>query len=348
MVKYLVLRYPDFISGLSKTKIMSEIKNKNILITGAAGFIGSHLTDRLIKNNNIICIDDFNDFYSPEIKKNNIKSHINKDNFVLYEADITDFNALSRVFDENKIDLVVHIAARAGISQSLRNPLLYTRVNVDGTANLLELTRKYNIKKFIFASSSSVYGSQKQIPFSEEMKIDRQISLYAATKAASEQICHTFSHLYDIQINCLRFFTVYGPGQRPDLAVYKFSKLILEGKPLPVFGNGTTKRDYTYIDDIIEGVIGAINYNKAPFEIFNLGESRAVELKYLIELLEDNLEKKAIIDWLPEQPCDMPVTYADISKAREFLGYNPKTEIETGIKKFVEWFNERYKFSVKL
>lgn len=320
---------------------MNKIKNKNILITGGAGFIGSHLVDKLINANNIICIDDFNDFYSAEIKKKNIESHFSKENFKLYKLDITDYQSLAQVFEENKIDFIVHMAARAGIRPSVKNPVLYTRVNVDGTVNLLELSRKQNIKKFIFASSSSVYGAQKVTPFREDMKVGSPISPYAATKVAAEQMCYTYSHLYDMQVNCLRFFTVYGPGQRPDLAIHKFSKLILNENPIPVYGDGTTKRDYTYIDDIIEGVIAAIEYDNNLFEIFNLGESQPVELKYLIRVLEKTIGKKAQIKRIPEQPGEIPITFAEISKARELLGYSPKTNIEDGIKSFVKWINEQ-------
>lgn len=313
---------------------------KNILITGGAGFIGSNLVDNLIENHNIICIDEFNDFYSPEIKRSNIKNHLNHCNYKLYECDIADINKLKNIFNENKIDSIIHLAARAGVRPSLIDPQLYTRTNIVGTNNLLELARLSNIKKFIFGSSSSVYGSRADGPFNEEMKIDRPISPYAATKASNEQMCYTYSHLYDIKICCLRFFTVYGQRQRPDLAIHKFTKLIDQEQPIPVFGDGKTKRDYTYIADIIQGIISAINYNKSSFEIFNLGESQTIELNYLISLIEKELGKKAVINRQPNQPGDVPITYANISKAKDLLAYNPTTKIESGIKKFIKWYKD--------
>ncbi len=316
---------------------------KTYLITGGAGFIGSHLVNKLINEANIICVDNFNNFYDPQIKKNNISRHLEYTNYKLYEADIADYASLSKIFEENKIDQIVHLAARAGVRPSLEHPRLYTETNITGTINLLELANLKNIKKFTFASSSSVYGSRKDGPFNEEMKINKPISPYAVTKASGEQICYTYSHLYNISITCLRFFTVYGPGQRPDLAIHKFAKLINDNKPIPVFGDGNTKRDYTYIDDIIQGVIAAINYDQSKYEILNLGESRTVKLNYLIELIEQNIGKKAIIERKPLQPGDVPITYADISKAKELLNYNPQTQIEQGLEKFATWFNEYYK-----
>lgn len=312
---------------------------QTFLITGGAGFIGSHLIDCLMNRDiRIVCVDNFDDFYSKETKLNNIQQHRQNPDFKLYKADIIDKTALERIFAENKIDRVIHIAAKAGVRPSLENPQKYFETNINGTVNLLELTEKYGIKKFIFASSSSVYGARKDGPFNEEMKIDRPISPYAATKAAGEQICYTYSHLYGINIVCLRFFTVYGPRQRPDLAIHKFAKLITEGKPIPVFGDGTTKRDYTYIDDIIQGVTAAIDYEQTPFEVINLGESNTVELNYLIQLIEENLGKKAIIDKKPDQPGDVPMTYADVTRAKKLLNYNPKTNIEEGIREFTRWF----------
>ncbi|MFA6988802.1 MAG: GDP-mannose 4,6-dehydratase [Candidatus Gastranaerophilaceae bacterium] len=313
---------------------------QTVLITGGAGFIGSHLIDKLINQYKIICIDNFSDYYSPAIKKRNIQHNLNNENFCLYNADITDKEALNKIFQDNKIDVIVHIAAMAGVRNSIINPELYANVNVNGTLNLLEFARINKINKFVFASSSSVYANQGNGPFNEEMNVNRPISPYAATKMAGEQICYTYSHLYDIQINCLRFFTVYGPRQRPDLAIHKFSKLIYENKPIPVYGDGSTKRDYTYIEDIIDGVIRAIAYDKTRFEIFNLGESQTVQLDYLISILEKYLDQKAIIDRLSMQPGDMENTYADISKAKSILGYNPTTNIESGLKIFIDWFKK--------
>ncbi len=313
---------------------------RSILITGGAGFIGSHLVDRLMSEGDwrISVVDDFNDFYDPSIKHANIASHIADPNFKLVEADIRDYESLKSVFRENSFDCIVHLAARAGVRPSLKEPRLYAETNINGTMNLLELARENGVKQFVFGSSSSVYGENKKVPFSEDDPIFNPISPYAATKAAGELICHTYAHLHDMRIVSLRFFTVYGARQRPDLAIHKFAKLISAGQPIPVFGDGTTRRDYTYIDDIIQGVRAAIDYNETSYEVINLGESRTVELRELISLLEAELGKRAEIDRQPTQPGDVPQTYADISKARRLLNYNPQTPIEEGIRKFVRWF----------
>lgn len=318
---------------------------KQILVTGGAGFIGSHLVERLLDENawNVTVVDDFNDFYSPAIKRANVETFLKDPRFTLYEADIRDAEFLREIFEENRFDAIVHLAARAGVRPSLAQPKLYAETNINGTLNLLELARKFEIKQFVFGSSSSVYGINNKIPFAEDDRIHQPISPYAATKAAGELLCHTYSHLYDIRTVCLRFFTVYGARQRPDLAIHKFSKLISEDKPIPLFGDGTTRRDYTYVDDIIQGVRAAIDYDASDYEIFNLGESQTVELKYLIGLIEENLGKKAIIERKPLQPGDVPQTFADISKSRELLGYNPRTKIEEGIKKFTDWFTSERK-----
>jgi UDP-glucuronate 4-epimerase len=316
--------------------------NKRILVTGGAGFIGSHLVDKLLAEGTwqVSVLDNFNGFYSPEIKRANIARLSGDQRFQLYEADICRSDALRPVFEENRFDAIVHLAAWAGVRPSLLNPKLYTEVNVNGTLNLLEAAKEFNIKQFVFGSSSSVYGINSKIPFAEEDNVAQPISPYAATKAAGELLCHTFSHLYDLRTVCLRFFTVYGARQRPDLAIHKFSKLIWDEKPIPMFGDGTTRRDYTFIDDIIAGVRAAIDYDKSNYEIFNLGESQTIELKDLISLLEENLGKKAVIERLPLQPGDVPLTFADISKARELLNYNPQTKIEQGIPKFTDWFKQ--------
>ncbi len=313
-----------------------------ILITGGAGFIGSHLVDRLLSEGDwrVTVVDDFNDFYEPSIKRANIAAHQTNPNFKLIEADIRDFDALARAFSETNFDCIVHLAARAGVRPSLADPRLYVETNIDGTVNLLELARANGIKQFVFGSSSSVYGENEKLPFSEDDPIFKPISPYAATKAAGELICHTYSHLHDMRVVCLRFFTVYGARQRPDLAIHKFAKLISAGEPIPVFGDGTTRRDYTYIDDIISGVRAAIDYDQSNYEVINLGESRTVELGELISLLEAALGKQAEVDRQPAQPGDVPQTFADINKARRLLGYDPQTQIEEGIKKFVEWFRE--------
>jgi UDP-glucuronate 4-epimerase len=317
--------------------------NKNILVTGGAGFIGSHLVDRLLGEKvwSVTVVDDFNDFYSPEIKRANIAGHLQNPNHKLVEADIRDSSAMTAMFAETKFDVIVHLAARAGVRPSLSEPKLYAETNINGTLNLLELAREHKIKQFVFGSSSSVYGINTKVPFAEDDRIHQPISPYAATKAAGELICHTYTHLYEIRCVCLRFFTVYGARQRPDLAIHKFSRLISEGKPIPVFGDGSMRRDYTYIDDIIQGVRSAIDYDATMYEVFNLGESQTTELSELIRLLETNLDMPAIIDRQPMQPGDVPTTFADISKSREILGYNPTTKIADGIPKFVEWFRSR-------
>lgn len=316
---------------------------KNILVTGGAGFIGSHLVDKLISERewNVTALDNFNDFYSPTIKRENIRHNLENPLFKPAEIDICDAESLRVLFEQSKFDVIVHLAARAGVRPSLENPMAYVETNVNGTMNLLNLARDFGVKQFVFASSSSVYGINAKVPFSEADKIDKPISPYAATKAAGELLCHTFAHLYGIRMICLRFFTVYGARQRPDLAIHKFSKLISDGKPIPVFGDGSTRRDYTYIDDIIQGVRAAIDYNKTPYEIFNLGESQTIELNELIEILEESLGRKAIIDRKRMQAGDVPITFADISKTKEFLGYNPTTKIREGIPKFVEWFSQK-------
>lgn len=313
---------------------------QNVLVTGGAGFIGSHLVDQLLSEGEwqVTAVDDFNDFYSPEIKHRNISEHIGSPNYRIVDADIRDWRTMEALFTQYHFDIVVHLAARAGVRPSLSDPRLYAETNVNGTLNLLELARTHRVGHFVFGSSSSVYGINAKVPFAEDDRIHQPISPYAATKAAGELLCHTYSHLYEMRIVCLRFFTVYGPRQRPDLAIHKFARLISEGKPIQVFGDGTTRRDYTYIDDIIQGVRAAINYGATPFEIFNLGESQTVELRELISLLETGLELKAVIDQQPLQPGDVPITYADITKSQAMLGYAPQTKIADGIPKFVEWF----------
>jgi UDP-glucuronate 4-epimerase len=329
--------------GLALVDLCYKIRMKKLLITGGAGFIGSHLVDRLLTTDveRIEVIDDFNDFYDPSIKRANIREHRNDPRYNISAIDIRDRAPLEAVFDKNNFDCVVHLAARAGVRPSLAEPQLYSETNINGTVNLLELAHRNNIKQFVFGSSSSVYGINAKVPFSEDDPIRQPISPYAATKAAGELLCHTYSHLYGLRCVCLRFFTVYGPRQRPDLAIHKFAKLITDRKPIPVFGDGTTRRDYTYVDDIIDGVMAAITYNKTNYEVINLGESRTVELNELISLLEAELDAHAIIDRQAPQPGDVPQTFADISKARAVLGYDPKTQIEEGLRRFVEWFRQK-------
>jgi UDP-glucuronate 4-epimerase len=320
---------------------------KNILVTGGAGFIGSHLVDRLLSEGDwqVSVVDNFNEFYDPAIKRANLGAHEKNSNFRLFETDIRDKQALAKVYEEvfgaqADFQCIVHLAARAGVRPSLEQPLLYVETNINGTMNLLELAREHGIRQFVFGSSSSVYGINAKVPFSEDDLIRQPISPYAATKAAGELLCYTYSHLYKIRCVCLRFFTVYGPRQRPDLAIHKFARLITEGNPIPVFGDGSTRRDYTYIDDIIAGVRAAIDYNSSDYEVINLGESRTVELRELISLLEGELGETAQIDRQPLQAGDVPQTYADITRARRLLGYNPQTQIEEGLKQFVQWFRE--------
>ena len=313
---------------------------KNVLVTGGAGFIGSHLVARLLAEGGwrVVVLDDFNDFYDPALKRRNVEPHLGREEFELHEADIRDRAALDEVFKGTQFDCIVHLAARAGVRPSLAEPVLYTETNINGTVNLLELARAHGVRQFVFGSSSSVYGENEKVPFAEDDPVNRPISPYAATKAAGELLCHTYSHLFGLRSVCLRFFTVYGARQRPDLAIHKFARLISEGKPIPVFGDGTTRRDYTYVDDIIAGVRAAMDYDASDYEVVNLGGSRTVSLSELIALLERELGQKAIINRQPPQPGDVPRTFADVSKARLLLGYDPQTPIEEGIRRFVEWY----------
>jgi len=308
------------------------------LVTGGAGFIGSHLCERLIqKDHFVVCLDNFNNYYPLKIKRRNIQSLISQKRFRLIEGDILDWKLLEKVYHKDQFDVVVHLAARAGVRPSIQNPQLYQKVNIEGTVNLLEISAQRGISKFIFASSSSVYGNNAKVPFSEEDRVDFPISPYAATKKACELLAYTYHSLHSLPVTCLRFFTVYGPRQRPDMAIHKFTKLITRGEEIPLFGDGTSRRDYTYITDIIDGVEKAIEKCDG-FRIYNLGESQTVELNVLIRLLEEVVGKPAKIKRLPDQQGDAAVTYADVSKARRELGYSPHVSIQEGIPKFVEWF----------
>jgi UDP-glucuronate 4-epimerase len=321
-----------------------KTRGRRYLITGGAGFIGSHLVERLLEHNpaRVTVIDNFDDFYDPQIKRANIIKHAEHQAYRLVEADIRNYNSLKKLFSNEVFDVIVHLAAKAGVRPSVADPRTYNEVNVTGTMNLLDLAQRNGIKKFVFASSSSVYGPAAKPPFKEDAP-HSPISPYAATKAAGEMLAHTYSHLYDMQMVCLRFFTVYGARQRPDLAIHKFARLIASNRPIPVYGDGTAERDFTYIDDIMQGVLAAIEYDATPFEVFNLGESQTVTVNRMIELLEDALGQKAVIERKPLQPGDMPRTHADISKARRLLNYKPTTAIEEGIKKFAEWFRRSVK-----
>ena len=312
----------------------------SILVTGGAGFIGSTLCEKLvILNQKIICIDNFNNFYNPLIKKNNISVLAEDKNFKLYEADICDRDCLKKIFDENKIEIVVHLAAMAGVRPSIENPLLYEKVNIEGTLNLLECLKEEKIKKLIFASSSSVYGGNKKAPFSEEDKVDLPISPYAATKRAGELLCYTYHHLYDISAFCLRFFTVYGPRQRPEMAIHKFTRKIFNGEEIDVYGDGTSSRDYTYIDDIINGIIESIN-NIKGYEIINLGNSHPETLSGLIRIIEKTSGISAKINHEEMKPGDVFTTFADTDKASKLLNYNPAASLEKGIGKFISWYKD--------
>ena len=343
---------------------------KNFLITGGAGFIGSTVAERLLnRGDRVVVVDNFNDFYDYNRKIRNILEItnnfnkinefenllkdekisklieiVNSDRFTLMYGDIRDREAMDRVFAENSFDLVFNPAAMAGVRPSLLDPMLYEDVNVRGYMNLLELCKKYRVKKFVQASSSSVYGNNKEVPFKETAVVDFAISPYAATKKSCEVMGHVYHKLYNIDMVQLRFFTVYGPKQRPDLAIHKFTKMILEDKPIPFYGDGTTKRDYTYIDDIVDGILKSMNYlfnNENVYEIFNIGESHVVSLKEMVETIENAIGKKAILDIQPMQPGDVDKTYADISKAKAMIGYDPQTNFSEGIRKFVEWYKRQ-------
>lgn len=324
-----------------------------ILLTGGAGFIGSHFAESLLaQGKQVVILDNFNAFYDPEIKRTNIaeirrnlsETGQAQEKLVVINGDIRDASLLNELASQYKFDLVVHLAAMAGVRPSIANPVLYYSVNIDGTLNLLEMCKKHGIKKFVFASSSSVYGNNEKVPFSEDDNVDFPISPYAATKKSAELLCHTYHKLYEIDMACLRFFTVYGPRQRPDLAIHKFARLILEDKSIPFYGDGSTQRDYTYIDDIIDGVNKAISWvqsDRGRFDVFNLGESNTISLSRMVSTLENALGKKAQINPLPMQPGDVNRTFADTSKSKRILGYNPHTEFNEGIQLFIKWLKEK-------
>ena len=313
----------------------------NILVTGAAGFIGSHVCEHFIKlGHNIIGIDNFDNFYPVPFKKQNLFQLNQSKQFQFHKADIRDGIALNEIFSSQNVDVVIHLAAKAGVRPSIESITDYYDVNVNGSVSLLESMRKNGIKKMLFASSSSIYGNNSKVPFSETDSVDNPISPYASTKKSGELLCHVYHHLYNFDISCLRFFTVFGPRQRPDLAIHKFTRLIDEGRPIPFYGDGSTSRDYTYIDDIVDGINCAINHLNG-YQLFNLGESNVITLNQLVNTIESTLNKKAILNKQPMQPGDVTKTYADISKAKSEIGYHPKFDFETGISEFVKWYKSQ-------
>jgi UDP-glucuronate 4-epimerase len=319
----------------------------DILVTGGAGFIGSNLCQRLISlGHNVICIDDLNDYYDPAVKEDNLKSIMGNDRFSLLTADITDKKAVRGIFSSHKIDIVIHLAARAGVRPSISHAALYEKVNLGGTINILDNCRDMGIKKFIFASSSSVYGGNRKMPFSETDRVDSPVSPYAATKKAGELICYTYHHLYDISVFAFRFFTVYGPRQRPEMAIHRFTRHIFEGRPIEVFGDGSTSRDYTYIDDIVNGLINSLDLIYG-YEVINLGNSYPVKLDRLIRMIQEASGRKADIRYRELQPGDVPATFADIEKARKLIKYKPGTSIEEGLELFMDWYREKHKRKIK-
>jgi UDP-glucuronate 4-epimerase len=320
---------------------------KRVLLTGGAGFIGSHVAEALLRRGaKLSIIDSLDDFYALSRKRANLQEIRAAGDLGFFEVDIRDKDALRRIAEQTQPDIVIHLAARAGVRPSIEQPTLYESVNVAGTVNLLEVCREYKVERLIFGSSSSVYGATHKVPFCEDDVQTRPISPYAATKLAAELMCYTYAHLYALTTICLRFFTVYGPRQRPDLAIHKFTALIDSGNPIPVFGNGSMGRDYTYVDDIVAGVVASLDYvppSPVPFEVFNLGNSHPVRLGELIALLEAAIGKKALQQSLPDQPGDVPITWANINKAGRLLGYSPKTPMEQGLRNFVAWYRSSLK-----
>lgn len=322
-------------------------QEKSVLLTGGAGFIGSHLAEALLRRGSrLTIVDNFDPFYDYHLKKANLEASGRVGSYEFYAVDIRNKAQLSEVMALHRPEVVIHLAACVGVRPSIRQPHLYEQVNIAGTLNLLELCREFHVDKFIFGSSSSVYGATDRAPFSEKQTELRPLSPYAATKLAGEMMAYTYAHLFGLEVICLRFFTVYGPRQRPDLAIRKFTALIEAGKPLPIFGDGSMARDYTHVDDIVAGILASLDYRFkvpsgcAPFEVFNLGNSHAVKLTELIELLEAVTGHKAICEWRPPQPGDSPLTWADISKASHLLGYRPATSLEEGLTGFVSWYRD--------
>jgi UDP-glucuronate 4-epimerase len=312
-----------------------------LLVTGGAGFIGSHLVEALIaQGHRVSVIDNFNDFYDPAIKRSNVSAFARS--VPIHEVELCNQAAVAEVLAKEQPDVIIHLAGRAGVRPSILYPELYLQTNIFGTYSLLEGAKLNGVPRLIFASSSSVYGATKELPFREDQSLHQTLSPYASTKLAGEHLCSTYSHLYGIQVVCLRFFTVYGPRQRPDLSIHRFTHLIANGKPIEVYGDGSAARDFTYVDDTIQGVLGAIAFRSSPFEIFNLGESDTIDLLSMIREIEKALGRKATIDFRPPVPGDMPRTYADITKAKQMLNYRPTTRLQEGIAKFVEWYRQTH------
>jgi UDP-glucuronate 4-epimerase len=317
-----------------------------ILVTGGAGFIGSHLIDKLLsEGHEVINIDNFDPFYSHDVKRNNIANHFKYKNYAFFEADIRDQEKLRLIIDES-VDTIIHLAAKAGVRPSLVNPVEYQEVNVTGTQYLLEVAREKGIKKFIFASSSSVYGKNKNVPWSENDFVLKPISPYASTKVSGELLGHVYSHLYDINFIALRFFTVFGPRQRPDLAIHKFFNLVLNGKTISLYGDGSSRRDYTYIEDIIDGIMSSLTYSNSKYEIINLGNNKTTKLLELVRLIEKVLGTNVEKIHMNEQPGDVAQTWANIEKAKKLIDYRPDTSVEEGLYKFKEWYLNNHQISV--
>jgi UDP-glucuronate 4-epimerase len=316
---------------------------KHVLVTGGAGFIGSHLTRRLLaRGDRVTVLDDFNDFYDPARKRGNVAPLLDRPDYRLVEGDIRDAGLVDRLFAEGNFDAVVHLAARAGVRPSLSEPILYEDVNCIGTLRLLEAARHHGPKTFLFGSSSSVYGINRKVPFSEADEVNQPISPYATTKRAGELLCYNYHHLYGFRTACLRFFTVYGPAQRPEMAIHKFTDLLVRGKPVTLYGDGASRRDYTFVDDIVDGLEATLDL--APgFEILNLGGAETTALSDLVHWLAAELAVEPRIEYLPDQPGDVPITYADVSKAGHLLGYSPKVPIREGLRHFVAWYLEQHR-----
>ena len=316
-----------------------------ILLTGCAGFIGSHTLDRLLmEGHQVIGVDNFDPFYSRKLKTDNIVDHLKSDRFDFIQANLSDletYSEIKKLAGEEPIDAIVHLAAKAGVRPSIQDPVGYQNANVIATQNLMEFSKEQGIESFIFASSSSVYGVNPNIPWSEDDLVLQPISPYASTKVSCELLGHVYSHLYGIRFIGLRFFTVYGPRQRPDLAINKFVRMVEAGEPIPVFGDGDTRRDYTFITDIVEGIVSSLNYKKSRYEIFNLGNDQTITLSKMIQTIEEVVEKKAIIDRQAPQPGDVPQTWADISKAREHFGYKTTVSFRDGVSQFYKWWQSQ-------